>query len=115
MFFLIFQIAFIIIATIFIYKTANQNGYNAILWSVIAVVTFFGVQLLLGIIVGIVLAIGMLYAGWTPDSLFGLSMIINLVTLALSVGSVLLILRYVNQIRDDEFVNAPPPPTDFNL
>lgn len=115
MFFLVLQIAFIIIATIFVYNTAKQNGYNAILWSVITVAAFFGVQFLLGIIVGIILGLAMIYAGWMPDSVFGLTTIINLVILALGAGSVLLILRYVNQIKDDEFVNAPPPPSDFNL
>lgn len=116
MFFLILQIAFIIIATIFVYKTAKDNGYNAILWAAIAVITFFGVQFILGIIVGIFWALGMIYLNWTPESEFGLTMIINLIILALGAGSVLLILRHVNQIRDDEIVDSPPPPpTEFKL
>jgi hypothetical protein len=103
-------IIFLIIATIFVYRTARDNGYNAILWAVITVITFLGVQLAVGFLIGIIFGLGMAAFGWSETSLTNNAFVFNLIALAASIGSVMLILRHVNKIPDDEPANVPPPP-----
>lgn len=106
-------IIFLIIATIFVYRTAKENGYNAILWSVITLITFLGVQTVVGLAVGIVIGIGMAAWNWSPTLFEDYTFPIGLISLIAGIGSVMLILRHVNTIRDDEPLVVPPPP-DFN-
>lgn len=108
-----FGFLFLIVATVFIYRTARSNGYNPILWSVVTVAVFFGIQIAFSLILGIILAIGTAVWGWSPDALEAYSFPLGLVVLAASIGGIMLVLRHVNTIRDDESVNLPPPPT-FN-
>ena len=104
-------IIFVIIAVIFVYRTARDNGYNAPLWAAITIVAFFGVQVLSWLLIGLLAAVCILAFGWSETILEDYAFILNLITLAASIGSVMLILRHVNTIRDDETVNIPPPPT----
>lgn len=103
-----------IIATIFVYRTARDNGYNAVFWAVIAFITFLGVQFAVGLLVGLFIALGIAVWGWSETAFEDYAFIYNLIALAASIGSVMLILRHVNTIRDDEPVNIPPPPPSFD-
>ena len=103
-------VIFVIIAAVFVYRTARDNGYNALLWTVIAVVAFLGVQFLIGVLFGVIVYIGNMAWGWPLSVINDYSFIVGLVALVPSIGAVLLILRHVNTIKDDEPVNSPPPP-----
>lgn len=106
-------IIFVIIAAIFVYRGARDNGYNPILWTVITIVAFLGIQFLTGIVFGLIVALGNVAWGWPLTLIEDYSLIVGLLALVPSIGAVLLILRHVNTIKDDEPVNAPPPPPDF--
>lgn len=62
-------IIFIIIAAIFVYRTARDNGYNAVLWTIIAIVGFAGIQIAIGLFAGILMGIGIAIWGWPPTLL----------------------------------------------
>lgn len=106
-------IIFAIVATISVFRSAKQNGYNAVLWAVITVVVFIGGQLLFGLAIGIFIGIGSQLWGWSPTLVYDYQLLIGLVALIPSVIGVLLILRHVNKVRDDGFNAAPPPPPTF--
>jgi small-conductance mechanosensitive channel len=103
-----------IIAAIFVYRTARDNGYNAILWTFIAVVVFLGVQFLIGILFGVIVLIGNTAWGWPTSTIQDYSFIMGLLATVPAIGAVLLILRHVNTIKDDEPANPPPPPPTFD-
>ena len=108
-------IIFMIIAAIFVYRTARDNGYNAILWTFIAVVAFLGVQFLIGILFGVIVLIGNRVWGWPMSVIGDYSFILGLLAIVPAIGAVLLILRHVNTIKDDEpLISPPPPPPTFN-
>jgi hypothetical protein len=109
-------IAAIVIFTVFIGKTAKENGRNAILWALAAVGVGLGLQFVIPILVMIVIAVVLVATGTRPDQVeaaigwwaFGLTFLF----LALSVVGMFLILRHVFQLPEDpEPHDLPPPPT----
>jgi cytochrome bd-type quinol oxidase subunit 2 len=111
---LLLALAFLFISTFFVYKTAKENGYNAILWSVLSFFTFVGVYLVLSVTIVLIIGIGIRFLGWSPNLLDQGGMMIELLVMATSAACVMLILRHVNQLKDDEpFVGEIPPPPDF--
>lgn len=106
-------IIFVIIASVFVYRTARDNGYNAVVWTIVTIVAFLGIQFLTGILFGVVVALGNAVWGWPLTLIQDYSLIVGLLALVPSIGAVLLILRHVNTIKDDDPVSAPPPPPSF--
>ncbi len=113
----VFGIVIIVVFTVYVFKTANENGRNAIGWAVACLFTGIFVQWVLMLIVFIVIGIVMVLIGARPGSLedtLGFWVIgIRLGCLALSVVGMFLILKKVSQIPDEEepFAEPPPPPT----
>lgn len=106
-------IIFVIIAAIFVYRTARDNGYNAVLWTIVAIVAFVGIQFFTEFVFGFIVGLGNVLWGWPLTLIEDYSLIVSLLALVPSLGAVLLILRHVNTIKDDEPATAPPPPPDF--
>lgn len=106
-------IIFVIIASVFVYRTARDNGYNAVVWTIVTIVAFLGIQFLTGVLFGVVVTIGNAGWGWPLTLIQDYSLIVALLALVPSIGAVLLILRHVNTIKDNDPVSAPPPPPSF--
>ena len=98
-------IIFAIISSIFIYRTARDNGYNYIGWTVASITGFILIQLAIGLFIGIVAGIGIAAWGWSPTIIEDYTLLIGLVSLIPSIAYVLLILKYVNRVPD----NGPIP------
>ncbi len=112
---------FILVAPIFVYRSAKQNGHNAILWTIISVVVGFGIQiivpLIIGLIVGIVLAAkGASQTDIQESSAMTALYVIGFVSVILSVVGVLTIMKKVNTVNESVFDKQlpPPPPPTFN-
>ncbi len=60
---------FAIISAWLAYKKARDTNRNAILWAIIAAVTFIGTQLLVQLGFGILLGLGIELRGWSPEML----------------------------------------------
>lgn len=103
-------IIFLIVVSVFVYRTARDNGYNAVLWTVATAVGFFVVQLIMGIAIGL----GALLLGWSPTFIQDYQLIIGLIALVPAFVLVWLIWRHVNVIRDDGVAPEPPPPPTFD-
>lgn len=99
---------FLIIAVIFVYRTAKQNGYNAIVWTFISIAVFFGAQIIVSVIVGII--VGIASGDLSVTTFETYSFPIGLISLAAGIGGVLLILRHVNQTPEEKTEVLPPPP-----
>ena len=108
-----FPIIFIIVTAVLIYRSARDNGYNAVLWTIAAVVGFIVIQITVGLFAGIVLGIGMAVWNWPPTLFDDYALLIGLLSLIPSVGFVLIIWKYVNRIRDDHIPTKKSPMTIY--
>ena len=113
-------IGFIIIFIVayFAYKTANDTGRSGLLWAFITVAAGIGIQFVLPIIIGIVLAL-IYMAGGTPvtklqEEISGIAIFIGIGSIALSLVAMWLILKHVSKLPEDEPAAAPPPPPTFD-
>lgn len=115
----ILGLVFAIAAPFFVYRNAKQNGHNPILWTLLAFAVGIGLQIIPPLFVGIVLGVVWVSQGRSAEeiqqSLQTPAVITSVVSLALSVAGVLLIMRHVNTVRDnDESYLPPPSPPNFN-
>lgn len=115
----IIGLIFVIVAPIFVYRNAKQNGHNAVLWTLVAFGIGIGLQIIIPFIVGIVLGVIWVNQGFFPaeiqEKLQTPATILGLISLFLSVIGVLLVMRHVNTVRDvKESHPLPPTPPDFN-
>jgi hypothetical protein len=113
----ILGLIFVIVAPIFIYRSAKQNGRNALGWTLAALAVGLGVQIVLPAITVIIIGIAMLVAGRPPNSIDQPMMtaanISALICLVLSVVGVLLMMRQVAKIPEEKPFAAPPSPPEF--
>jgi hypothetical protein len=113
----IFGFAFIIIFTVFAYKTAKDYERNAVGWALITFGVGFAVQIVLPIFIVFVLAVILTVKGNSPGQIQEDIPYITLTIagIALSFVTGILILRHLSKIPEDKPFDAPPaPPTDFN-
>ena len=107
----------IVVFTIFVFRTAIENGRNGAGWGAACLFAGLFLQWVLPILVVIAVALLMILGGTRPENVenelgwwsFG----ITFGGLALSLVGMFLILRKVVQLPDDEepFIEPPSPPT----
>lgn len=107
------EMIFVVTASIFVFRTARENRYNAIGWTVAAVAAFFGTQIALSF--AFVLVLLAIYQEAWQEVLVGSEIGYWMITTIPAGVPVLLILRHVNTIKDDHANDAPPPPSMFGL
>lgn len=105
---------FALISAWLAYKKARDTNRNAILWAIIAAVTFIGTQLLVQLGFGILLGIGIELRGWSADIIDTYSLPITIFAVIISFLSTWLVLRYLDKMPEDEAFVSPPPPPDFD-
>lgn len=110
----ILGLVFVIIATVYTYRTAKENGYNAILWTLAAFAVGFGVQIILPVLIATVLIVILIASGNSlPKAQVMIETpvdIIGIICLIASIVGVIFILKKVSLIREDEPI---PPSPDF--
>ena len=108
----------IVVFTFFSYKTAVEYRRSK-LWALAVFLTGFFIQFFVPILTGVLIAVIMLLAGSSPEQitdLFGISIVVDLVCLVLSVIAMFLILRHIARFHDtDGDISEPPPPDEFRL
>ena len=116
---LIGGIVAIVVFTIQVFKTAKGTGRNAPLWAFITAATGIAFQFVIPIFLGIVLAVYYLATGTPAESLQsdlqGMSIVIGVVCIILSIIGMLLVSKHVSKVIDVPYgsVDAPPPPPTF--
>ena len=110
-------LAFLIVFTIFAYKTAKDYERNAIGWAILTFGLGFTIQIILPVVLVFILAVVMTATGSSPADVqeeipF---FTITIAGIVLSFISGILILRYLSKIPEEKPFDAPPtPPSDFN-
>jgi len=106
----------VIISTYYVYKTAKDNGRNAIVWALITFGVGVGIQIIIPVLIGFGIGLIMAASGSSipeiQQSVQSVAIVISLVCLVLSFIGIALIMRYVARIPEEgSFV---PPPPDFS-
>ncbi len=104
---------FAIISAWLAYKKAKDTNRNAILWAVIAAVTFIATQLLVQLGFGMLLGIFIELRGWSPEIVETYSIPITIIAVIISFISTWLVLRYIDKMPEEEMYVSPPPPPKF--
>ncbi|HEX8738277.1 MAG TPA: hypothetical protein VF721_23280 [Pyrinomonadaceae bacterium] len=105
---------FIIVAPIFIYRTAKECGRNAAGWALTAFALGFVIQFIIPIVLGILLALFLVASGHSPAEIqqaaSSPAVVIDLTCLVASIAAVILIMRHVSKFPEEESLAPPPPP-----
>ena len=102
-----------ILAIWFGYKKARDTGRNPYLWAAICGVTFIGVQLLVSVGFGVLIAIGIEAFGWKETTYDDYSLVGTLFSIGASIVALIILFRYLDRVTDDGSVDLPPPPPIF--
>ena len=95
------------------YKKAKASGKNAALWSVICGFTFIGIQLAVGLAIGLFIGIGAQVWGWDEKIIDQYSILWTLASFVPAIVTLLLIFKYLDRIPDEPVQSLPPPPPNF--
>src|SRR5688572_22632143 len=95
------------------YKKANDSGRNGILWGFIALAVFIGTQLVVGLLIGVVFAGGIIAFGWSETIFEDYEILLNIAGIIAGIIGGYAILKYLDRIPQSETYNAPPPPPNF--
>jgi hypothetical protein len=104
----------LILAVWYGYKKARDTGRNKFLWAAISGGVFIGIQLLVGLAYGVLLAIGQELWGW-DDSVYsnGASVFVSLAAIVLSIIGLMIVFRFLDRVPEDPPMAEPPPPPTF--
>ncbi|CAN5654085.1 hypothetical protein BH20ACI4_BH20ACI4_03200 [soil metagenome] len=111
---------FVIVLTIFAYKTAKDYERNAIGWALITFAVVIGIQIILPvsiILIIIIIATIATAGGSSPHQIQDAIPIatISIIFKILSIVAGFLILRHLAKIPEEKSFDIPPePPSDFN-
>jgi hypothetical protein len=107
----------LILAPIYIYRNAKQNGHNAILWTVITIaIGLFGqlfLPLMIGITIGIVMAMNGATETEIENSITPYTFIINIASIVVTAFGYFFVANKINKVKDDEVYQKPPAPNEF--
>ena len=106
----------VIVAAVFAYRTAKNNGRNGPFWALAMLGVGFVFQIVVPMIVGLVLAVIFLFSGGATEEVIEKvetpAGIIGFVSVFLSAVGIWLILRHVSKPpKERPRENVPPPPT----
>lgn len=108
---------FIIVFTVFVYRTAKDYERNAIGWAAITFVAGIGIQIVLPIFLVIIIAVIASIGGSSIQQIQDDIPIVTItvVCIILSIVTGFLILRHTAQLPEEKSFDVPPaPPSDFN-
>lgn len=103
----------VILAIWFGYKKARDAGKNPYLWAFISGAVFIGAQLLTGVVIGGIMGLGIALLGWPEDIYDRYPFLVTIAAIVVSIGSLLLLFRYLDRVPADEIRDQPPPPPTF--
>jgi len=94
------QVVLFILAAFMAYRKAKSTGRNGFLWAAITAGVYIGIQLLLGIGIGLFLAVGVEFFGWSEAVYTDYNLLISAICVVASFGGVWLVFRI--------WTNCPP-------
>lgn len=96
-----------------VYKAANENGRNGMLWAVIAFVGSIFLQIAIGLLFGVAIGFGIEFWGWDENLLTTLAWPVSILTIIVNALLIWALIKYLSRIPDNEMHIPPPPPPTF--
>ncbi len=103
----------VILAAIMAYRKAVATERSGWKWAAITSGAFLGTQLLIQFGGGILLGLGITFAGWSESVFDTYGIIITIISVIASLIVMWLILRYLDKVPEEQLFTPPPPP-NFN-
>ncbi|MBX7054589.1 MAG: hypothetical protein K1X36_06505 [Pyrinomonadaceae bacterium] len=106
---------FAILAIWFGYKKGRDTGRNPFLWAAICGSVFVGLQMLVAVGAGVMIAFGVEFADWDESLYDTYSWLISLITVVISFVGLFFIFRFLDRHpRIEPSAEPPLPPTFFD-
>ena len=102
-----------ILAVWFGYKKAKDTGRNPILWAIICGGTFIGVQLLVGLGIGMFMGIGIAMWGWDETVYQKYEILISIASMIVSIIALFILFKILDRLPVQPSTVPPPPPPTF--
>ena len=99
-----------ILAVWFGYKKARDTGRNAILWGILCGGAFIGIQLLMGIGIGMIMALGVELWGWSESIFTDYELAVSVIAWVPGIVTLWLLFRYLDRVPEAPAAIEPPPP-----
>lgn len=107
----------LILAPIYVYRNAKQNGHNAGFWTVITIaIGLFGqifLPIAIGITIGVVMAVNGSSETEIEKTVSSYSFILTIASIVVTAFGYYLIANKINQVKDDEIYQNPPAPNEY--
>ena len=108
----------VVLSTIFIYRTAKQNGHNVGLWTTVSILAGIALEFVIPLAAGVIMAIVLRSSGKSAtqiqDDILTPVIILSVVCLILNLVVVVLIMKKISLVTDEKLAE-PPPPDEFKL
>jgi len=113
----ILGIVVIVVASIHTYRSARDCGRRAGLWLTAVLVLGIGLQFILPVVIGMVMAVVYLAMGSTQmqmmEAVTSWSVLIGIVCMVVSIVCMLMIAKRAAVVPDEPPIQPPPPPPAF--
>jgi high-affinity Fe2+/Pb2+ permease len=96
------------------YKKARDSGRNPYLWAFLSAAVFIGTQVVVGLLIEGFIGFGIAFWGWRETAFNDSAIIITIISIVASIGSLILVLWYLDRMPDDGVTGGPPPPPTFS-
>lgn len=103
-------LAFIVVATVIAYRTAKQYERNPVMWALCVLGTGLGIQILTPNLIALIIVIFMVRNG---NSVLEIQTAL-MISIIFSIAAMLLILRHLAKLPDENIDMPPAPPSYFS-
>lgn len=109
----------IIVFTVQVYKTAVGTERNAPVWAAVTAITGITLQFVIPIFFGVAIAVYYLATGTAIEEVeseaFAPTLVVNIISFLLSIVAMVLIMKHVSKVKDEDPAarTPPPPPVSF--
>ena len=93
-------------------RLARERHRSPVKWTAIAIVSWLGAEIFVGLAIGFIHGLGVVFFGW-PTQSTGISLLTYILALVAALVSVTIVSRILSNKPIDEELPVPPPPPDF--
>lgn len=95
------------------YSRAKANGKNPYLWAFICAAVFLGLQVIVGIIGGVLIGIGIEMGKFRESAFDDYSFVLSIAAIIVSLIGLTITIKIVDRPLKEEIATPPPPPPMF--
>jgi len=94
-------------------RLARERNRSAVRWTILAIASWIGAEIIVGIALGLIHGVGIVLWGWPRESQ-GLNLLAYVIALIAALLSVTILTRILTNLPVDGILPQPPPPPTFD-